>query len=240
MDVSLGLVSVLLFLSVFVVIMALAEVIVPYSPLRRWLRTRNCRAGRHRLHPDAPHTRELTRCLACREYRPNPNYIPRPPAQAQFAVDDDILRAQILEFADEYATVGTDKIARMRAKALLYENLTEDQARWLNERSYFAVRGSETRRIYYLTPLRISYNVLSDDGIVHCAYPRMYDDYNGFFGHTPLPIYDVLLAQKLLIESNEAEFRRKSNKEVCLSVSHHPAFDKMQEHRMLRDPLDPY
>jgi hypothetical protein len=92
-----------------------------------------------------------------------------------------------------------DRAAALRARELLFAHLTPAQHAELERRHGFTVRGSSGRcyRIGFGTVANIE--VLDEAGGVEyrlCACPKQ------------VPVWGVMLAQKLMLESREAEFLR--------------------------------
>jgi hypothetical protein len=95
--------------------------------------------------------------------------------------------------------------ARERAEELLNEMLSDEQRQTRDQHNWFAVRGSESGRIYRIGSGVVN-NVsrLTEDGTardqVLCAHPP------------DIPDADAHLAQMLLLVTNEPEFIRIANK----------------------------
>ena len=98
-----------------------------------------------------------------------------------------------------------DRIKKLRAKRLLVQQLDEDQKRMLMEKDCFYMR-SEKGKLFKIKNGR-SGNVylMKDDkeDKIHqvlCAHPDAY-----------CPNYDTMLAQKLMLETDEEQFLRTAN-----------------------------
>jgi hypothetical protein len=94
--------------------------------------------------------------------------------------------------------------ARKRAKKLLHSHLDPEQRRELKRKGHFHVYGSKGN--LYRIAARYPYNVrLAGEAkrsrMFFCLEP---DD-------PEIPLEDVLLAQKLMLESDEGEFLRLAN-----------------------------
>jgi len=96
------------------------------------------------------------------------------------------------------------KWAQKRARRLLHGNLTPQQRRELKRKGYFHVWGSKGNvyRIASLFPFNVR--------LVGCA--KRSRIYFCLEAEDPeVPVEDVMLAQKLLLESDEGEFLRTAN-----------------------------
>jgi hypothetical protein len=105
---------------------------------------------------------------------------------------------------DDVLTPGQQKKARKRAKRLLRSHLDLTQRRELKRKGHFDVLGSKGN--VYRIAASYPYNVrLAGEAmrsrIFFCLEP---DD-------PEIPLEDVLLAQKLMLESDEGEFLRLAN-----------------------------
>jgi hypothetical protein len=122
-------------------------------------------------------------------------------------MNPDLARVLVLFAATMFAGIvvlgwlhedaGLPRDARRRARALFLEKLDRKQRwSWLLRRR-FSVRGSAGRR-YTISTYR-PFNIATDDA-VFCV------QVNG-----RIPVYDKLLAQKLLIEADEMLFLAHAN-----------------------------
>lgn len=84
--------------------------------------------------------------------------------------------------------------AEMRAKVLLLDSLTEEQKEHWIEKSYFMAQGNVSGMWYKIKPGREG-NIEDGKGAGYCITAR------GF-----LPMSDIVLSQKLLIEGDEGMF----------------------------------
>lgn len=131
-----------------------------------------------------------------RIHRPRPIYRPGPqPA----SVMDMIGPTGFTGMTGDHVTREADE----RAEELLRAHLTEEQRRQLDEQHAFVMR-SELGRTYRISRGRVR-NIaqLNEDGkgiAILCAHPTM---------HVPDP--DTMLAQKLMLETDEDSFRRIAN-----------------------------
>jgi hypothetical protein len=106
---------------------------------------------------------------------------------------------------EQEETTRRAQAARARATELLNEMLSDEQRQTREEHGWFAVRGSESGRVYRICGGIVN-NVyrLSEDGTVRdqvlCAHPP------------DIPDEDCHLAQMLLLVTNEPEFVRIANK----------------------------
>lgn len=99
---------------------------------------------------------------------------------------------------------AAEAAAEERAKQLLTAHLTEDQVRSLNEQSAIVVRAESGRQYRLRKGWAGNVDGLADDGKVECRYC--------IHPNAHVPEYDNLLAQKLMLETNEAEFLRIANR----------------------------
>ena len=88
-----------------------------------------------------------------------------------------------------------------KAKGILWSYLNAEQRTQLFCLNYFRVRGSKTNKIYRIAAGHTG-NVIREDGNTYCLVPD-----------EPVPMWDQLLAQKLLIEDNEMSFIRKAHRQ---------------------------
>ena len=98
-----------------------------------------------------------------------------------------------------------DLAAMQRAERLLRATLTLEQQRQFEQHGWFDVEGSAGGRYRILTGYQRNVQRLGPDGRpTHqlCAHP------------TDVPDEDAMLAQKLLLEADEAAFSRIANVEV--------------------------
>ena len=98
------------------------------------------------------------------------------------------------------------RIARERAEALLISLLPEAERVRLDNWGVIQVTGSEGGT--YRIRRGYSGNIEDEDGIFYCAHPDMAR--GGFW----LPDADVMIAQMLLIQHDEATFLRIANRDV--------------------------
>lgn len=102
----------------------------------------------------------------------------------------------------EYAATPGLNLAQDRARELLLSHLNEEQRSHYNEHRWFMVLGSRTLRRYRIEIHHLVANVRRiDDGARLCAHCN-----------DNLPIFDHLLAQKLMIESDEDAFLAIANR----------------------------
>ena len=127
--------------------------------------------------------------------------VPTPQQAANWARHDREYSASLVNFTADKSE------AEMRAKVLLESVLDSDQVEELRARDRFFVRSRSGKR--YLIQRGVAGNVFhvredSDDKLTrYCIHPQ----HEG----SDIPIYDVMLAQKLLLESDEATFLHKAN-----------------------------
>jgi hypothetical protein len=97
--------------------------------------------------------------------------------------------------------------AKQRAKVLLMEHLDEEQKKSLEKDRKFIVHSCDKKRVYVIKHGRAgNIELLNDEGIAvakFCIHPAI-----------QCPDEDTMLAQKLLLETNEAQFLKIANKTV--------------------------
>lgn len=84
--------------------------------------------------------------------------------------------------------------AEKRAKYLLFQSLTDEQKRSWTTKYYFLVQGNVSRRWYKIKPGRQG-NISDGRGADYCITTQDY-----------LPMSDIVLSQKLIIEGDENTF----------------------------------
>jgi hypothetical protein len=96
------------------------------------------------------------------------------------------------------------KRARRRAKRLLFASLTPKQRRQLKRKGYFQVCGSKGNlyRIASTFPFNVRLAGFAKRSRIYFCLEAEDPD---------VPVEDVMLAQKLLLESEEGEFLRLAN-----------------------------
>lgn len=92
-----------------------------------------------------------------------------------------------------------EKQAFMRSRALLHQLLTREQRWSLRASGSFIVRGQDGRE-YEVRKDGVLLIVEGKPTVSYCIHPK-----------ERLPIYDVMLAQKLLLESNVEHFLATAN-----------------------------
>lgn len=112
------------------------------------------------------------------------------------------------------------KVAERRARKLLRTYLTKAQQTSLTKRGYFCVRGNKTKRLYRIycgrKVCRVSgFGNTGNLGQNICCKDWWYGTHfegSGAWSHAGhkvvCPPSDLMLAQKLLLETNEAQFLR--------------------------------
>jgi hypothetical protein len=114
--------------------------------------------------------------------------------EAERAAHDEQLRQYTREKR------AKEEESRKRARALLMQSLTRDQQRSLEERSYFDLNvGGKHYRIRQGTHGNVRLVQGEQETVSYCAQP---DD---------VPAEDAMLAQKLMLETDEAAFLRVAN-----------------------------
>ena len=109
-----------------------------------------------------------------------------------------------MEAVDEVLTPGQQKQARKRARKLLKASLDAEQRRELKRKGYFHVSGS--RGNVYRVASRFPFNVRL------AGYAKPSRVFFCLEAEDPLvPVEDVMLAQKLMLEQDEGEFLRVAN-----------------------------
>lgn len=98
--------------------------------------------------------------------------------------------------------VEEDKARNERARALLLAVLNEEQQAELEANRYFHVTTRDGERVYRLGPNRATRRIKGEDGRcwAYCIHPR-----------EAFPVYDTVVALKLLLDSDEDEFLRIAN-----------------------------
>lgn len=84
--------------------------------------------------------------------------------------------------------------SQARAKALLWSYLSNQQRDQLFLLNYFVVKGSRSGKVYRIANA-FQGNIIREDGHTYCLVPE-----------EPMPQWDQLLAQKLMIETQEQRF----------------------------------
>lgn len=113
-----------------------------------------------------------------------------------------VVSGTIQEYCDGRLHVDDAEAAWVRAEALLRDNLTLEQRRRLDTHKEFFVQ-SELGRLYRIRMGDVGNVDLMYDGTVmqrYCIHPK------------GVPVYDTMLAQKLMLEACEDEFLRVANK----------------------------
>jgi hypothetical protein len=102
--------------------------------------------------------------------------------------------------------LAAQEAARERARQLLHEHLTQAQQRQLQGQRYFTVIAPGSQRVYRIRE-GIAGNVRRVERV-----GRRYVEVEQLCVHPDgVPVEDVMLAQKLWIEHDEAVFRRTAN-----------------------------
>lgn len=99
------------------------------------------------------------------------------------------------------ADPDADKKALQVSKELLLKCLTQEQREAFTQQGAFSVR-TPTGRMLRITQAR-TFNVIDERGSRFCAAPK---------NATLLPIFDIMLAQKLTLETNPASFFQVANR----------------------------
>jgi hypothetical protein len=89
-----------------------------------------------------------------------------------------------------------------RSKEFLCDALTHVQLRRFAIDGSFEVKGSRSPHVYRITTGTVA-NIYRDDGCVYCAHAD---------ARSRVPVYDSMLAQKILLELDEGAFLRVANK----------------------------
>ena len=91
--------------------------------------------------------------------------------------------------------------AEYRSRQFLLEHLNWWQRLWFNRRGVFSVKGQKSRKRY----------VIGKRWVTSFFPPRSYclGVYDGY-GH-PVPVFDQMLAKKILIECDEHTFLNTAN-----------------------------
>jgi hypothetical protein len=100
--------------------------------------------------------------------------------------------------------------ARKRAREWLLSLLTPDQREVFQRNKWFVVEGGKTKRRYRIRAdnyLVANIDVLDGDVVTHrlCAHSDL----------SELPLEDHLVAQKLMLESDEDEFLKIANRHAA-------------------------
>lgn len=124
-----------------------------------------------------------------------------PPPLTEEQIEAQRVRAEAAQAAAEARRVE-QAAAKERARKLLLEALAEEQQQELLANGYFHVETRNGTRRYRLSPTGQPKRVHGEDGLAwaYCIHP----DYG-------YPQDDIVLAQKLLLESDEDEFLRIAN-----------------------------
>lgn len=101
---------------------------------------------------------------------------------------------------DSYGVGYFDDAARIRARDLLWNHLTDQQRAEYAECGYFTVRGHETAETYKV--MRGNVRRLSDMASF-CLVVHDFEDH--------VPVEDQMLVKKILIEKDEDLFLRTAN-----------------------------
>lgn len=117
--------------------------------------------------------------------------------QAEQREYDERMRAATAERQER------ERVARARAKALLFRSLTRDQQQSLEDRKYFDMNvGGKTYRIHQGTHGNVRLVQAGQETMLYCAQPNN------------VPVEDAMLAQKLMLETDEQAFLRVANARV--------------------------
>jgi hypothetical protein len=117
--------------------------------------------------------------------------------QAEQREYDERMRAATAERQER------ERAARARAKALLFRSLTRDQQQSLEGRGYFDMNvGGKTYRIHRGTHGNVRLVQAGQETMLYCAQPNN------------VPVEDAMLAQKLMLETDEQAFLRVANARV--------------------------
>lgn len=99
--------------------------------------------------------------------------------------------------------------AIVRARKLLLRHLTDEQHKEFTERKYFTIIGKSGAqyRIYDRGHLAANIGVIANDHETHrlCAHCNV----------DAVPLYDSILAQKLMLEADEAAFLKVANRHAA-------------------------
>ncbi len=115
------------------------------------------------------------------------------------------LRAQERQQAEVLALQENRRLAQVKAEKLLLANLDSDQGAEFRKTRQFVVRSADGERCY-----RVEYGTAGNIRLLDksgkavakfCIHP-----------HVCLPVEDVMLCQKLLLETDEKEFLRIANR----------------------------
>lgn len=168
----------------------------------------------HRRHPtfgiqDWPRSRELGFVCRCtgeeREYRINVRELREMVAEAQDAFLR--LRERIRRHGAKKRRKAERK-ATAKSRALLHRFLTKQQRKELRALQAFQIRGGDGL-MYKIAPGQVC---LLDGDVPIASFCIVQKD-DGY-----LPVYDLMLARKLMLETNPAEFWSISN--IC-EIYHH-------------------
>lgn len=109
-----------------------------------------------------------------------------------------------MDAAEEGLSRKEQKRARKRARQLLHQNLTPEQRRELKRKGYFHVWGSKGNvyRIASAFPFNVRLAGWAKDSRIYFCLEA--ED-------PQVPVEDVMLAQKLLLSTDEGEFLRVAN-----------------------------
>jgi hypothetical protein len=98
---------------------------------------------------------------------------------------------------------ATEEAAVARARALLFSALTRDQQRSLEERQFFEMNvNGKTYRIHQGTHGNVRLVQGGEETRLFCAQPPN------------VPVEDAMLAQKLMLETDEQAFLRVANERI--------------------------
>jgi len=95
------------------------------------------------------------------------------------------------------------RMKELRAKRLLKQHLNEEQRAMLNDKDHFYMRAASGQLYRIRNGRSGNVDVMHDESRRQhslCAHPNDY-----------CPNYDTMLAQKLMLETNEEEFKRIAN-----------------------------
>lgn len=122
-------------------------------------------------------------------------------AIGQFFIDLDKAMRRLGDMMADCGCLGVPPEASDRARAYLIAHLTPEQREMFERRQFFLVQAKRYR--WRITPRLYGVHRLGRSGRcrgVYCVMPR-----------EALPIYDVMLAQKLMLETNEDGFLAIAN-----------------------------
>lgn len=156
--------------------------------------------------------------IAPRPRQRQSNARPEPPPHAALTIQmmaDAMAEVERITGAIRELTVFPFGYHRHEAEALLKAWLSPEQLEQYAKDGTFVVIGSDTGKRYTISNKARSYNVTAEDA-AYC------------FGPQDVPLADVILAQKIALETMEGEALKVANRRDAAGI--HPAMDFQEFH----------